>query len=559
MAFGNRDKSYKSNGQPAQKADVILETNNKISAQIDALAAQVNRNSEELERALAKLGKGGKVDASEFTDVYNTLHEEYKSIRREMTYLATQNERIFVELSSQIKQLSAAIGGGVPQATSAPAQIDYDLLAAKVAELMPAPAAVSHVPVYLQYNEELADRIALKLGALKADDFEILVDDEGCSSISNTITEKLNYDVIAASISDKLHSALGYMVGKEPDYDEMASHISQKITVAAIPSAPSPEIDTDEIADKVVSQLLGNMPAAEVDSETICKNISEKLVEAQENSDYDIVLDEDGLNRITEYVADEIRKSTGTRLDSIDNQLAELNKLLREGATPREDERAEDSTLVTVSYVTQNQDESAEQTELGEELADLEEEIAEIPAVGEIVSDDIEDESVGVDFENMMKYNRSFIARIIQSTDEQKEYYGRVKTTLLSYSKVNSNVAWGAERFNKGRETVARFKIRGKTLCLYLALDPKDYEYSVYHHVDVSDNKSMHGTPMMIKIKSPRGVKKAIRLIDEMLTKKNAVKRAKFIERNYADMYPYESIEELIEDGLVKDVSKSSK
>jgi hypothetical protein len=163
--------------------------------------------------------------------------------------------------------------------------------------------------------------------------------------------------------------------------------------------------------------------------------------------------------------------------------------------------------------------------------------------------------SNGVDFSSMMKYNRSFIARIIQGTDDVKQYYGEVKNALLSYKKVNSNIAWGAERFNKGRETIARFKIRGKTLCLYLALDPAEYKTSVYHHLDVSDNKSMHGTPMMVKIKSPLGVKKAIRLIDDMLAQRNGIKQP-VKERDYAAMYPFESIEELIEDGLVKDVSK---
>ena len=163
--------------------------------------------------------------------------------------------------------------------------------------------------------------------------------------------------------------------------------------------------------------------------------------------------------------------------------------------------------------------------------------------------------SNGVDFGNMMKYNRSFIARIIQSSDDMKNYYGETKSALLAYKKVNSSIAWGAERFNKGRETIARFKIRGKTLCLYLALDPNEYKTSVYHHSDVSDNKSMSGTPMMLKIKSPLGVKKAVRLIDEMLEKRGGVKQA-VQNRDYAAMYPYESTEQLIEEGLVKDVSK---
>lgn len=614
MAFGNRDNSYKLNGKSAQKADVILDINSKMSAKIDALTAKVNNNCADLDKVLTALGKSGQ--SAEFsqklTKVYNSLHEEYDSLKREMRYIATQNERIFLELSSQIKQLAAAIGGGASfTAQSARSSaIDYDELAAKVAELLPvqeyvspdyiaskvvdqinvsaapaataqsggtpAPAAVS-VPVDLQLDEDdLADRIALKLGGIKAEDFDIIVDDEGCSSISKNIVQKLDYDMIASAVSEKLHESFGYLADKEPDYDEMATRLSEKIVVegvdgeaiaqktADILSENLPETAADEIADKVLNRLWENMPSAEVDSELICQTIADRLIENQENNDYDIVIDEEGLNKITGYVAEELRATAEERMDGIQNQLSEIKDMLACGviagaaasSTAEESGCVEEQNLVTVSEVTQNETESG-QEELNEELAELEDEIDEVPADGEIVPDDLDETSGGVDFENMMKYNRSFIARIIQSTDEQKEYYGRVKTALLSYAKVNSNIAWGAERFNKGRETIARFKIRGKTLCLYLALDPREYEYSVYHHIDVSDNKSMHGTPMMVKIKSPRGAKKAIRLIDEMLERRGGVKRTKILERNYAAMYPYESIEELIEDGLVKDVSKN--
>ncbi len=173
----------------------------------------------------------------------------------------------------------------------------------------------------------------------------------------------------------------------------------------------------------------------------------------------------------------------------------------------------------------------------------------------ELMPGEMSDYEGGVDFANMMKFKRSFIARIIQSRDEYKQYYGEVKHALLSYKKVNSNVAWSNERFNKGRETIARMKIRGKTLVVYLALDPNNYKTSVYHHIDVSDNKSVAGTPMMIKVKSNLGVRKAIRLIDEMLALRNGEKK-EIPERDYAAMYPYETIEELIEEGLVKDVRK---
>lgn len=638
MSNVNRNNGYNYNQNPngMKKADVILRNNMEMSAKIDELSLNVHRNSQMLEAAISKLNGVDNVYSAQLTKIYESLQNDYIALKQEMNYLAAQSENIFLELSGKLKELAATINNCVPVLEAAPAQIDYEELAAKVAERLPAHGAVtaqidyeelaakvaeylpaqeyispdyiaskvaeqivipetvyaeqsapvkegvapayvaSPVPVNLQLDEdELADRIALKVGEIKAEDFDILVDDDGCSSISDSIVEKLDYEVIAYAIAEKLRVALDYIAEKEPDYEEMANRISEKITVAGVNeeaiaekaatviSENIPEIDTDEIADKVVSQLIDNMPSVEVDSEEICNTISEKLIETQENNDYDIVIDEEGLNKITEYVSEEVSKTTGTRFDEVEKQIAELKAMIVGGAVLVAADRSEqsdieeESALVTVSGET---DSVEENNEYNEELTELVEEIDEVPAEGEITDEDLEVEAGGEDneniFENMMKFNRSFIARIIQSTDEQKEYYGRVKTALLSYAKVNSNMAWGAERFNKGRETIARFKIRGKTLCLYLALNPYDFEPSVYHQYDVSDNKSMHGTPMMVKIKSPRGVKKAIRLIDAMLEQRGGVKRNKALERDYAAMYPYESMEQLIEDGLVKDLRK---
>ncbi|MDE7162571.1 MAG: hypothetical protein K2O44_00630 [Clostridia bacterium] len=518
-------------------------------------------------------------------------------------------------------------------------------------------------------SDEIADCVAKRVGSISPEQFEITVDDDGCDSLAKAVESKLDYDVIAAAVAEKLNPAfMSSGSGEEIDTDELARAISEKLSVnadinedlladkaAAVLSNYMPEIDSADIADKVIAGIIPALPSTPViDSESIANSVSEKLVidnegiadsvserivESQENNDYDIVIDEEGLNRITESISEEITKENderyakleeeygkrldkfdgdveeikeeyGKRFDKIDEDVAEIKEMLLSGIVvaagvaetaaaeaveevEEEEEEVVEEELVTVSDLVgeeeaeeevveeevveepveevveeepvveeqpEEEPEPVEEEEEAEEepdqIEELVEEIDENLADDEIMPDGMEGGFGGIDFANMMKYNRSFIARIIQGTDDQKAYYGQVKTALLSYKKVNSNVAWAAERFNKGRETIARFKIRGKTLCLYLALDPDEYATSVYHHADVSDNKSMHGTPMMVKIKSQLGVKKAIRLIDEMLAKRNGEKHV-IAERDYAAMYPYETIEELIEDGLVKDVRKS--
>ncbi len=520
-------------------------------------------------------------------------------------------------------------------------------------------------------SDEIADCVAKKVGYISPEEFEINVDDDGCDSLAKCIEGKLDYEHIASAVAEKLAPALISANERETDAEELATKLNEKLAVsvnedvlaekaAAVLSNYLPEIDAVDIADKVVAGIIPVLLAApNVDSAEIASQVAEKLVENQENSDYDIVIDEEGLKRITDSVSEEIkgeysvrfdklegdiaelkaglipdveedidydnipeyteedaepdvpalvkgyeerfdkleggiasvkedsavrfdrmdgnftsaREERDARFDRVEKDIAEIKKMLLGGAVvaagiaaadacaEQEEQQPDDENeeLVTVSdLVDESEEEPAEgeKAPADEVMEEIVEDIDESPVDEEIMSEDMTDGiSAGVDFANMMKYNRSFIARIIQGSDEQKNYYGKVKTALLSYKKVNSNIAWGAERFNKGRETIARFKIRGKTLCLYLALDPNEFATSVYHHADVSDNKSMHGTPMMVKIKSPLGVKKAIRLIDEMLSRRGGIKR-EIAERDYAAMYPYESMEELIEDGLVKDVSK---
>lgn len=494
-------------------------------------------------------------------------------------------------------------------------------------------------------TDEIADRIAKRVGSISPEEFEITVDDDGCDSLAKAIEDKLDYDALAAKVAERIAPAYALDAAENIDSEELATAISDKLTVsaavnedalaekaAAILSNYMPEVDNADIADKVIAGIIPAIPASAVidndriaetisakvsedldyeliaegvasrvtvavDGDAIADSVSAKILENQTDSDYDIVIDDEGVAVITDHINEGVREEIAklgeekyekvegeiaavkeeysARFDKIDGEIEKLKGLLLAGAAvvaaandetaaasalaeETEEEESEEQ-LVTVSDVVGGEIEEngeAEEQPADEVIEEIVTDIDEAPSDGEIMPDGMEEESEGgVDFANMMKYNRSFIARIIQGTDEQKNYYGQVKTALLSYKKVNSNIAWGAERFNKGRETIARFKIRGKTLCLYLALDPKEFEYSVYHQVDVSDNKSMHGTPMMVKIKSPRGVKKAVRLIDAMLAKRDGVKRT-VAERDYAAMYPYETIDELIEDGLVKDVSK---
>ena len=146
-------------------------------------------------------------------------------------------------------------------------------------------------------------------------------------------------------------------------------------------------------------------------------------------------------------------------------------------------------------------------------------------------------------------YNRSFTAKLIQADETVQAKYGRLKNELLSYKKVRSRMSWTNDSFRLGRETVAKFALRGKTLSLYLALDPASLEGTKYRYEDASSVARYAAVPVRLKLKSDRSVKYAAELIARMAEEKGAP-RADIPAVDYT--MPYESTEALIKRGLIK-------
>ena len=148
---------------------------------------------------------------------------------------------------------------------------------------------------------------------------------------------------------------------------------------------------------------------------------------------------------------------------------------------------------------------------------------------------------------------KSFMARLIQSSDELKGYYDEVKRELLSYKGVKGRASWGCETFKKGKAHLARINVKVKTLCLYLALDFEEFKDTKYFPTDESALAKFAFTPMMVKIKSERGVRYAKELI-AILAERYGLERVK---KPITDDFkpPYETTVALIERGLIKDLS----
>lgn len=162
-------------------------------------------------------------------------------------------------------------------------------------------------------------------------------------------------------------------------------------------------------------------------------------------------------------------------------------------------------------------------------------------------------EVVRIDNGNVLvkvRYNRSFTAKLIQSEDKLKSYYSEIKNELLRY-KVKTRTSWKYETFKTGRKLLARLSVRGKTLSLYLALDSKAYADTKYKVEDVSAVAKNADVPTLYKIKNDRRCKYSKDLIAAVMAA-NGLVAGDTPTDDYAAQYPYETIEPLIERGLVK-------
>lgn len=149
-----------------------------------------------------------------------------------------------------------------------------------------------------------------------------------------------------------------------------------------------------------------------------------------------------------------------------------------------------------------------------------------------------------------VRYNRSFIAKLIQSDDRVKGYYGEAVNEFSRYG-VKTRISWRHQTFKEGRKLLGRLAFRGKTLSLYLKLDPAAYAGTKYKIEDVSSVAKNADVPLLYKLKNDRRCKYAKDLI-AAVAEANGLAAGETGTCDYAARYPYEETESLIERGLIK-------
>jgi ribosomal protein L15 len=149
-----------------------------------------------------------------------------------------------------------------------------------------------------------------------------------------------------------------------------------------------------------------------------------------------------------------------------------------------------------------------------------------------------------------IRFVKSFQAKLSQSDDTVKNYYNELKNYALSYKKANDRISWHYDSINVGRAAVLKFAIRGKTLCVYLALNADDYAETKYK-VEKAESKKFEDVSCLYRIKNDRRCSYAKDLIDAAMA---AIPTEKGKESNEDFRLPYEESKALLEKGLIKEL-----
>ena len=434
-----------------------------------------------------------------------------------------------------------------------PEEIDYDKLADTVLAKLPAPEEIDY--------EKLADAVVAKMPVPEAIDYDKLAD----TVIARLPeTESLDYERIA-EIANNAAANVVVPESEEPDYDAMADAVLAKLpeseeidyerlAYAAASKVEIPEteaIDYEKIANDVAAKI--DIPAPEqLDYERLASSVAERIP-APEPATYEVLVDDEGVKSIADTVAAAVVANIPeAKAPEVDTE-ALAGEISEKMGTPSYETILDESGAQMIADA------------VAEKLTAANYTIATLPLIAEetpVVADEVavtEPEPVEEVAEEpkedlVMRIDRSFTAKLKQSDDEVKDRYGMIKNALLSYKKFKSTVSWNADRFNCGRATIAKMNIRGKTLCVYFALDPKDpaFKQTIYNQKDMSEQKAYAQTPFMMKIKSDLAAKRAVRLVETLAEQNGVAKKKDFEEVDYKKTYRYAGDRQLELTGLLR-------
>jgi hypothetical protein len=152
----------------------------------------------------------------------------------------------------------------------------------------------------------------------------------------------------------------------------------------------------------------------------------------------------------------------------------------------------------------------------------------------------------------IVKLNKSYQARFIQSFDQTKVRYTQLKNEILSYAHTSSKIDWSCETFFVRKKVMAKVDIVDGVIYLYLPIDASKYEGT---HIFLERVKDRDGGEISSRycIKDDVDMVIAVDLLAD-LGKRFSVAKLSRVGVDY--FQPYEKCEVLVDRGLITEYVK---
>lgn len=162
------------------------------------------------------------------------------------------------------------------------------------------------------------------------------------------------------------------------------------------------------------------------------------------------------------------------------------------------------------------------------------------------------------DWTRKLAFDYSFTAKLVMAGENIKSYYADIATELLKYETVTAKTSWSGIYFQAGRERVAFISISGKTIYLYLAIDPDSRASGRFKAMNVSSVKKYAKTPSLFRIRGEGAKNHAIEMIAQA-ARQQGLKEKTAIVPLTAENFKSDSFNNLLTRGLVRILADTAK
>ncbi|MGM9969456.1 MAG: hypothetical protein ACI35S_03565 [Anaeroplasma sp.] len=261
--------------------------------------------------------------------------------------------------------------------------------------------------------------------------------------------------------------------------------------------------------------LVGNAKPVVKEENEVAEEVEEEVSDDTEEENDPFALTEDdealyesyyGVEEKEEPVQEEVTEEA-----QVEETVEEVVEEVVEETTETQDDESDDS-------LEEDFEDSDDEDEEEEEEPSSEEDEEDIPVEEpKKEADVIVQDFTLVDEEGKpKKIKRRFNTKMMFAPYETKEYYNEIKNYLMLY-RAKGRYSARCESF-RYKGLVAKVALGGKSIKVFLALDPSFVENNPkYHLKDVSEKKQYTDVPVMLKVRSPRSLKYFKELVDIMM------------------------------------------